>query len=1023
MPAKPRVLTIPASRPHLETLARAILDGRVVEGWPDPGDPLSLSAGTILLPNRRACRAMRDVFLEMAGDGVILLPRIAPIGDVDEDEWAFADPMPLDVLGLEPVGPAMPNLDRRLTLAGLIRAWAASVDRAVLRLQPGDPLIVSTSTGDALSLAAELMRLMDQVATERVPWSNLDQVVEGHLDDFWKMTRHFLAIATEHWPLHLAAQGLEEPAVRRDRLIAAETVRLKALAGPIVAAGSTGSILATRDLLKAVALHPRGALVLPGLDTHLDEQSWEAIGDAAAAPAHGHPQFGLKRLIDHVGITRADVEDVAPAEAHGREALLSDAMRPAATTDLWARRREAPSDRALDGLAIIEAANEREEALAVAVVLREIAERPADTAALVTPDRVLARRVVAELSRWNVAVDDSGGQALAGTPAAAVARLVAGLVLDDPAPAALLALLLHPAIATDLSSSRREAAVSAIDLMALRGLRPSGGLAGYLAAMEGAKPASRPLAGDPKSRVMAEALADGRAWLAQVIAAFAPLQALADAAAPPLAALAAAHRAVLQRLTLAPDCLGAAELDTVLEAACEGTATGFSVPVRDYPSVFDALVATEIVRMPAHPGARIRVLGLPEARLLNADTVILAGLVEGSWPGEAKLDPWLNRAMRASFGIDPPERRIGLAAHDFCQLLGNPRVVLSRSAKKDGVPTVPSRWMQRLAAVLGKESWRALVAKGSHAIDLAHALDNPGPARPVSRPNPAPPLALRPAQLSVTEIETWLRDPYAIYARHVLKLRALDDLDEVPGAAERGTVIHEALDTFTKEVTESGAPADPIARLLDLGRALFAPYWDDPSVRAVWWPRFVRVARWFVVADGERRAGFLRVHAETRGRLEWETPAGRRFVLTTKADRIDVTADGRAEIVDYKTGQPPSDKQVQTGLAPQLPLEAAVLKGGGFADVPADLLIASLVYAKLGGRDPAGEFKPVRMDGKTAGDLAEETLENLKALVAAFENEAQGYVSWAIPQFVGGRSNDYAHLARVKEWSAAGGGE
>ena len=333
MPSRPRVLTIPASRPHLRTLAEAILAGRVIPGWPDAADPLSLAAGTILLPNRRACRTLRDIFAELTPAGAVLLPRITPIGDVDEEEWAFADPMPLDALGLEAIGPAMSSLDRRLTLAGLVRRWAESVDRAVMRLAGDDPLIVSTATADALALAADLMRLMDQVATERVPWSNLDGIVEAGLDEFWQITRAFLAIAREHWPAHLAELGLEEPAVRRDRLIAAETIRLAATPGPLIAAGSTGSIPATRDLLAMVARHPRGALVLPGLDTDLDEPSWRAIGGAGEGAAHAHPQYGLKRLIDHVGIDRETVEVVAPPAGHGREAIVSDAMRPAATTD------------------------------------------------------------------------------------------------------------------------------------------------------------------------------------------------------------------------------------------------------------------------------------------------------------------------------------------------------------------------------------------------------------------------------------------------------------------------------------------------------------------------------------------------------------------------------------------------------------------------------------------------------------------------------------------------------------------
>jgi len=1022
MPIRPRVLTIPASRPHLRTLAEAILAGRVIPGWPDAADPLSLAAGTILLPNRRACRTMRDIFAELTPAGAVLLPRITPIGDVDEEEWAFADPMPLDVLGLDAIGPPIASLDRRLTLAGLVRRWAESVDRAVMRLRGDDPLVVSTATADALSLAADLMRLMDQVATERVPWRNLDGIVDSGLDEFWQITRAFLSIARDHWPAHLAELGLEEPAIRRDRLIAAETIRLAATPGPLIAAGSTGSIPATRDLLAMVARHPRGALVLPGLDTDLDEESWRAIGGAGGGAAHAHPQYGLKRLIDHVGIDRATVEMVAPPAAHGREALVSDAMRPAATTDLWVAGRAMQRPEALADLTVIEAANEREEALAVAVVLREVAEDPAREAALVTPDRALAHRVIAELARWNVAVDDSGGQPLSGSPAATVARLAAALALDEPSPSDLLALLAHAAVAGGVADAERDAAIAAIELRVLRGLRPAGGLAGMLAILDKARAGDRPRPDDAASRVTETALVAGRTLLRRTIEALTPLSTLPAEA--PLATFATAHADVLERLGLDPLAIGRDRVVELLaDIAASVPAAGFPVSRRDYAGALDSLMQTETVRLPANPGAHIRILGLPEARLLEADCVVLAGLVEGSWPGDTRLDPWLNRAMRASFGIDPPERRIGLAAHDFCQLLGQRHVVLSRATKAGGVPTVPSRWMQRLAAVLGAPVWAGLVARGERIVALAARLDETGTPHPIARPNPAPPLALRPTRLSVTEIETLQRDPYAVYARHVLKLRALEALDQVPGAAERGTVIHNVLDAYTREASD-GPVADPVGRLMALGREHFAPYWDDPTVRAVWWPRFLRIAAWFAVADDERRQGFVTAHAERSGHLEFDTPAGRTFRLTTKADRIDVTADRRAEILDYKTGNPPTDKQVNSGLAPQLPLEAAVLKAGGFPEIDPDLAVSALVYAKLGGRDPAGELRTVVPKDRTLDELVDQTLAGLKTLIATYEDERRGYLSWAMPQYVGGRSNDYAHLARVKEWSTGqGGGE
>ena len=618
-------------------------------------------------------------------------------------------------------------------------------------------------------------------------------------------------------------------------------------------------------------------------------------------------------------------------------------------------------------------------------------------------------------------VDDSGGRPLATSPAATVARLVAAIALDDPAPAQVLALLAHPAIDLGLDADRLGAAIAAIELRVLRGLRPPGGLAGYCRVLDDAQPLEGS-AIDPLCRVSAEALADGRSVMSLLFQALRHFDEVLQGGPVALAELALRHVRALSALRLKADAEGAEALLDLLTRMAGPAAADFAIPVGDYPSALDALMSAEIVRVAADPGARIRILGLPEARLLAVDVVVMAGLVEGSWPGDPKLDPWLNRAMRSAFGIDPPERRIGLAAHDFCQLLGTPRVVLSRAAKTGGVPTVASRWVQRLAAVLGGETWALLKARGDGMLALAHELDRPQRVTPVLRPQPAPPLALRPARLSVTEIETFLRDPYAIYARHVLKLRALDVLDEEPGAAERGTLIHDALAAYAQEIERSGLPANPVERMIAIGRDTFEPFWADATVRAVWWPRFVAIARWFVADDCARRPDLQGVHVELGGRMEWDTPAGRRFVLTARADRIEVRADGTLDVIDYKTGQLPSKSQVESGLSPQLPLEAAVAQGGGFRGLPKGLPVSGLVYVKLGGREPAGEVVPVQPDGGVA-DLVTDVQVKLKALIAAFENPAQGYLSWAIPQFATGRSNDYAHLARVKEWAASGGGE
>jgi ATP-dependent helicase/nuclease subunit B len=274
--------------------------------------------------------------------------------------------------------------------------------------------------------------------------------------------------------------------------------------------------------------------------------------------------------------------------------------------------------------------------------------------------------------------------------------------------------------------------------------------------------------------------------------------------------------------------------------------------------------------------------------------------------------------------------------------------------------------------------------------------------------------------LSVTQIEDLLRDPYTIYARHVLTLKPLDAVDTPPGARDRGTVIHGALGDFT-EFYAKGLPSDPLAALLALGERHFAKLQDYPEARAFWWPRFTRIAHWFVAWDATRRANASELFAEVDARLE--IPLGTRtFRLTARADRIERRADGRYAVLDYKTGTTPTERQVRTGLSPQLTLEGAIARAGAFNGVPNGVSLAEYVYVAVRGGDPAGEDKPIEFKEGTPDQHADGALERLSAILTKFEDEATPYRSLVSPMWKT-RYGDYDHLARVKEWSAAGGAD
>jgi ATP-dependent helicase/nuclease subunit B len=1034
-----RVFTIPPSAPFLPALIRALHEGRLVDGFV-PG-PLDFADVTIFLPTRRACRLARDAFLQILGVDAAVLPRLVPIGDIDEDELVFAEMatgnVAADALALPP---ALGGLERRFLLARLVLKWAEGIAPPA-----GETPLVMRHPAAALALADDLAKLMDDMTTREVPWQRLHGLVPDELDQYWQLTLRFLLIAQEVWPRILAERGAVEPAMRRDRLIAAEAARLASRPGqPVIAAGSTGSMPATAKLLATIAGLPQGAVVLPGLDTELDEESWNAIGGVVQPgrvpfpPTPGHPQFAMHALLARMGVKRRDVGILVAASPHGRETLVSEALRPAAATDKWRTRLDeigAAVAPALAGVTVIEAANAEEEALAVAVALREAQSEPAQKAALVTPDRALARRVAVMLRRWNIVADDSGGDPLADTTAGVFCRLVAETAVSRLAPSRLLALLKHPLARFGADEACHGRGVVALERAILRGPRSCPGSVGLMHALAGFRGELAKLKrgqtsdihhSEPRASLHPAKLDEAEALLRRVAMALEPVESAAAASRrQDFAGLATRHWDAVRRagtdesgqMFAGPD---AAALAAVFDEIA-GQTEPFAVSAGDYPELFDAVIAGRVVRRPEVPGNRIRIYGPLEARLTSVDRVVIGGLVEGVWPPDPRTDPWLSRPMRQTLGLDLPERRIGLAAHDFAQLLGAPEVFLAYPARRGGAPTVASRFVQRLAAVAGTATWEQAKQRGERYRELCRRLDAPtAQPRPIVRPSPRPPRAARPTSLAVTDIEHWLRDPYTIYAKHILKLPRLDPVDDRPGAAERGSIIHSAIGDFARTYADA-LPGDPYGELLRFGEQHFAPLKDFPEARAFWWPRYERIARWLADFEITRRTNIAAAHAEIRGELPIAV-GNRAFRLIGRADRIERRADGSYAILDFKTGAPPTSPQVQAGVAPQLTLEAAMLRSGGFPGIAPGGSIAELVYVRLNGSSPAGEECVVKLKGRSLDAAADEALERLKALVTRFEDESTPYRALVLSMW-SNRYGAYDDLARVKEWSLSGGAE
>jgi ATP-dependent helicase/nuclease subunit B len=1041
-----RVFSVPVSVPFLRTVIAALVDGRLIDGFDARAHPEKLAQATLYLPTRRAGRMARELFLDELKADAVVLPRIVALGDIDEDELAFAEESeqyggttPLDI------PQKLGELERRLTLATLIGAWARSPVSA--------PLVVG-GPASTLALAGDLARLMDDMVTRGVDWDALDGLVPDQLDQYWQHSLGFLQIAREAWPAHLREIGKIEPAERRDLLIEAEAARLTTHDdGPVIAAGSTGSMPATARFLHAVANLPQGAVVLPGLDIDLDEEAWQSIGGVRNAqgkfttsPASNHPQFAMHALLDRFGIRRGDVEVLGNPAPQGRDVLVSEAMRPSTATAQWHRRLGEPEIAAkislgVTNLAVIEADNPEMEALAIAVAMRE-ARHLNKSAALVTPDRALARRVTAALGRWKLEFDDSGGDALMDTFAGIFARLTAEAAANQLEPPTLLALTKHPLCRLGGAQGAFKDAVEVLELALLRGTRPPAGSEGLkrdftrfrleLEKLKAGKPSSLH-ASEPRTRLSGAELDRAEQLIACLRQALSPLETLIASRPYDFAELAERHRNTLIELSRDKHGIALAFEDQEGSALALGfddllggkSRSGLMVELGDYPEVFQTAFADRMVRRPESTGAQLHIYGQLEARLTQSDRVILGGLVEGVWPPAPRIDPWLSRPMRHELGLDLPERRIGLSAHDFAQLLGTDDVILSHAAKVGGAPAVASRFLHRLEAVAGEERWNAAKAAGAEYVRFAGELDRPDKVEPIPQPAPKPPRATRPLKLSATAIEDWLRDPYTIYAKYILRLAPLDPVDMPLSAADRGSAIHDALGEFTQTFS-TALPDDPARALRLIGEKYFTPLMERPEARALWWPRFQRIAKWFSDWEIVRRGNVSAIAAEIRGEIPIPLDNERTFILSARADRIECRHDRTFAILDYKTGQPPTGKQVRMGLSPQLTLEAAILKEGGFENIPAGSSVSELGYVRLSGNNPPGEQKPLELKVRP-GDTpqppdaaADEARRKLEALIRAFEDETQAYTSLNLSMW-SNRYGTYDDLARIKEWSAAGG--
>ena len=954
----------PPQAPFLTSLARFWL-----------ADQKHDQEGLVILPSRRAAQALAGAFLEANEGRALLLPRMIALGNIDEAGLLLSTGFSLP--------PAIAPSQRQAQLARLILAMKGA---------GGAP----QKPHAAWLLAAELASLMDEADYAGLDLAEaLPKLVEGQLAQHWQTTLQFLRIVTQAWPAFLRDQGMMNPAARLTALIHAQSRAWRDRPPGhrvwMVAAEGNPAIAA---MARVVADMPSGLLLLPGYDPHVSDEAWGQLDET-------HNQAGIAKLLADMGARREEVLRLpAPESAvpKGRAATLSRALLPADALGAWQDR--AALD--IDGVSRLETPDEAQNALAIAMILRDALERPGSTAALITPDRQLASRVTASLKRFGITADDSAGEPLAETPPAVFLRLLARAAASDYAPLPLLSLLKHPLAAGGLPPGRFRDAGRRLELRALRGPRPGPGFDGIKFRLSGApqelsdfverlemmlRPVSLPQALNP-----AEALRR----LAQAGEALAATDELPGAevlwAGEAGVALSELFREMFVALADLPD-----------------MAPG------DVPDLLDAMLAGHAVRRPrakdGHP--RIAIWGIQEAALQSVDLAVLGGLVEGVWPAPAEPGPWLSRPMRKDAGLPLPEQKISQAAHGFFALgCACKEIVLAAPARRERAPAVPARWLTRLEALL---AGAGVTLPAHEAGAWAAQLDVPMRRERREPPYPRPPVEARPKTLSITDIGTLMADPYAIYAAKILKLRELDALDEESDASLFGEIVHAGLAMFFANDKDGVARSDAVARLTAELQLAMRGLRPRAALDHWWAARLARIAEWVVALEQSRRAELgvpqALAHEQTG---EMVFPGG--FVLRGRADRIERAADGGISLIDYKTGTVPSAAAVEAGIAPQLPLEAVMAEAGMFGE-EFFAAVTELAYMRLSGRADAGEetrlFKSKPEKLRAAVERAGAALQDL---FDRFADERTAYLAAPHPSRVN-IYDAFAGISRRAEWA------
>ncbi|MFN7039072.1 MAG: double-strand break repair protein AddB [Alphaproteobacteria bacterium] len=940
------------------------------------GDLFKISQYVILLPSRRACRNLRSAFLKKTSGKPMLLPSMYPLGEVDEEELNIDN---LAAGNHFEINSSISSLEQRILLTKLIKKYSPKKNLA-----------------ESISLAIELASFLADLQKEQIDLKNLHTVFPEDLAEHWQNIMSFLQIISIEWPKILEERKLLDPIIRRNKII---EYRAKSWAkNPpeyrIIAAGSTGSMPSTAQLLKVIANLPKGMVVLPALDNFIDDISWENIDEF-------HPQNTLKNLLNFFEIDRKQVKELTPTNYkenvnYSRSLFMSEIMRPANTSNKWINIKQLEIG-TLKGVSWINCENMQQEASVISLILREVLETKDKTAALVTTDKELAKRVAILIRKWNIEIDYSEGEKLSHTPLGVYMRLIIEMAKSNFASVQLLAILKHPLTNLGFNRSEFRKFIAELEIVTLRGIRVQVGLNNIKETIK--------IYNHDYLITIIDRLEE---YSSKFVSLFKEKSISFDEIFEAHIELAEKMAFNEQSTGLWNSISGEQLNEFFTELRVYGKSLGRINPF-EYNQIFDNLMIGQTFRKPYGMHPRLAILTPIEARMHNFDMLVLGALNEGVWPKYPESGPWISRKMRKEIGLSMPEKKIGQSAHDFFSLSQASEVIFTRSLKVEGTLTVASRWLQRLETVLKGVGIKANSFNVKPWDKWIEMLNTPKEIVSITSPAPKPDICFRPTQFSVTQIEKLIRDPYSIYASQILKLKNFNDIDSEPKAADFGNFIHKALELFVSYKNTDNESEYEI--LMKCGIKALDDLFDKPLIKNIWWPRFERISYWFLQSSNPSNKH--KIYSEVSGKCEFKIDNAS-YILTTKADRIEIDEFNNFHIIDYKTGNLPDRSSILKGVSSQMILEALIGKKGGYLCQAKNhkYNIGELIYLRLTGSETAGEIKKIEEDIEY---LTEQANTGIEKLFKIFNNKDTAYLYCPNPSLTP-KYNEYEHLARVKEW-------